>query len=202
MLQVPSDHVATSTMSPEMLKSAQFSHLWNPYLINIPVSWLAKAMYPPVIKHGVLEKGPFIGDVSVETSSHRGFSSRSCLITRGQYLSFLGLPTAFSSATECTFHHRFGRRRLGRAEDLTLIISNRPPFTIIYSLAHTHNLLHTCPCSGSKRPHSRTSLSICTTLLVAHPDCHHKGRCPWRQETPRLVKIKSIKTKPHPIHPE
>ena len=30
--------------------------------------------YPPVIKHGVLENGPFISDLPIKTSMHRGFS--------------------------------------------------------------------------------------------------------------------------------
>ena len=31
-------------------------------------------MYPPVIKHGVLENGPFIGDLPIETSIYRELS--------------------------------------------------------------------------------------------------------------------------------
>ena len=42
--------------------------------------------YPPVIKHGVLEKGPFIGDVPMKTSIHRGFSSAMFDETRGYIL--------------------------------------------------------------------------------------------------------------------
>ena len=32
------------------------------------------ATYPPVIKHGWLENEPFIGDLPIKTSIHRGFS--------------------------------------------------------------------------------------------------------------------------------
>ena len=31
-------------------------------------------IYPPVIKHGLQENGPFIGDFQIKTSIHRGFS--------------------------------------------------------------------------------------------------------------------------------
>ena len=31
--------------------------------------------YPPVIKHGLLENGPFIGDFPIKTSIPRGFST-------------------------------------------------------------------------------------------------------------------------------
>ena len=53
-----------------------------------PVQWLdhisevipsicsgTKDIYPPVIKHGVLENGSFIGDFPMKTSLHRDFSS-------------------------------------------------------------------------------------------------------------------------------
>ena len=37
--------------------------------------------YPPVIKHGWLENGPFISDFPNKTSIHRGFSGKPCLMT-------------------------------------------------------------------------------------------------------------------------
>ena len=37
--------------------------------------------YPPVIKHGVLEKGPFISDVPIETQISSGFPSLPRLMT-------------------------------------------------------------------------------------------------------------------------
>ena len=33
-------------------------------------------IYPPVIKHGLLENGPFIGDFPIETSISSGFPSQ------------------------------------------------------------------------------------------------------------------------------
>ena len=39
--------------------------------------------YPPVIKHGVLEKGPFIGDVPMNPPPFVGDFPLPCLITRG-----------------------------------------------------------------------------------------------------------------------
>ena len=38
-------------------------------------------VYPPVIKHGVMENVPFIGDFPIKTSIHGGFPLP-CLITK------------------------------------------------------------------------------------------------------------------------
>ena len=51
-----------------------------------------------VIKHGVVENGPFLGDAPIKTSIqvHKGFSSQPFLITRGPEGHFLKPSTSMA----------------------------------------------------------------------------------------------------------